>query len=114
MPPMNAIGTRKPKSARLGMVCAILAAPMIQRRAETCRASQMPAGMANAVAAATAIPTISRCSSVRVTTSGTVLLQAGEKGLCFGRFRLPEFRGREDQVQHALLQEGDAAAHPNR
>src|SRR5450432_3137000 len=46
MPPINGRGTRKPNSARLGMVCAMLATPTAHRRGRGRRESSTPAGSA--------------------------------------------------------------------
>ena len=48
MPPMNGSGTRKPNSARLGMVCAMLAKPTAQRRGPGRRERRTPPGSAMA------------------------------------------------------------------
>src|SRR4051794_40641294 len=118
IPPMNAIGTRNPKSARLGMVCAMFAAPMIQRRAFCRRASQIPPGTAMATAIAIAINTISRCSIVSETTSDMsdmgLLFEPGQECAGFGRIGASKPGGRQDQFHHTLVQQSDARAHAQR
>src|SRR5579863_2789512 len=69
IPPMNGMGIRKPNSARLGMVCMMLAKPSSHRRAPGCLVNAMPSGTPSRTATARALATSSRCSPVSFTMS---------------------------------------------
>src|ERR1700679_1631158 len=77
IPPMPGMGSRKPKSARLGIVCPILANQTAQRRADGRRARKTALGMPTAAAMAMVISTNSRCciERVRISESGGVFIR---------------------------------------
>src|SRR5205085_6987911 len=68
MPP-NGSGMRKPKSARLGMVCKILVKPKTGRCKNLRRVNNTPTGMPIATAHAIASATSNRCSPTSVNRS---------------------------------------------
>src|SRR5262249_46291045 len=75
----------------------------------------IPPGTAIAVAIATAITTISRCSSESETISGTgLLLEPRQERPGFGGVRAPEVFGWRNQLHDALMQQSDPGTHAQR
>src|SRR5450432_2938630 len=120
MPPIHGSGTRKPNSARLGMVWAMPAMLKATRRARARRARRTPPGSATAMAMAMVIRTICRCSQDRLRISDAswvliefgrsllclafrapAILQAGQKGGGFGSPGGQKLLGRKQQVERA-------------
>src|SRR5580704_3194933 len=118
MPPMNGIGIRKPKSARLGMVWPMLANPSAQRRATGAEARRRPAGIAIADAIRMALRTSTRCSprswtpsssrSCNTSPSMARLVENVEERAGFGMRAGFEVRGSADEGEVAFVQQGDA------
>jgi hypothetical protein len=61
MPPTIGSGSRNPSNARLGMVCAMLAAARMKRPVRGWRAARMPAGTPTAMAKPVEMTTSMTC-----------------------------------------------------
>ena len=70
MPPINGIGISKPKSARLGTVCIMLAKPSTGVCRDFTRVSRMPSGTPTTMARPVEIETRKMCSRVSASSSG--------------------------------------------
>src|SRR5438132_155751 len=113
MPPISGTGMRKPNSARLGIVCRILAKPSTQPRMPARRVRKTPVGMATADAINMATSTGSRCSMVSEAISLSRLVgialhvvfqlpvEAGQEGARLSRPLLHEFLRRGQHLQAA-------------
>src|SRR5215213_3319038 len=69
IPPIKGSGINRPKSARLGTVCRILAIPKTGVCKDFLRVSKIPSGTPKATANAVEISTRTRCSRVRTRSS---------------------------------------------
>src|SRR5689334_5433391 len=124
MPPMNGIGIRKPKSARLGIVCPMLAKASANRRARGLEARSKPAGMAIADAIRIAVTTRTRCSpmscvpsssrSSKMSLSTCRLVEDVEKRARFLVPARPEFLRAAEEYEAALMEQGDSGSQLHR
>src|SRR5258708_22315307 len=112
IPPMNGMGIRKPNSARLGMVCPMLAMPSARPRVRGCPATATPSGMAMAAAIRIALTTRTRCSpsncnpsSARSCRMSLSMFEDVQKGARLRMRAAAELGGRSGESQAALMQQ---------